>query len=174
MTEDARIRVGVFGAPHGLRGELRLKSLTADPVSIARYGPLEDAAGGRRFELVSVRPLREDMLIARVAGIGDRDSAAALTGVALYVPRAALPAPDEGEYYHADLIGLEARDADGRRFGRIVGVENHGAGDILEIAPDGGGESALLPFTDAIVPKVDVAAGYATVLRPAEIDGDAR
>ncbi|MBV1704305.1 MAG: 16S rRNA processing protein RimM, partial [Hyphomicrobiales bacterium] len=71
------MRVGTFGAPHGVRGEIRLKSLTADPSSIAAYGPLEDADGARRFEIASVRPLRDAMLIARVAGVGDRDAAAA-------------------------------------------------------------------------------------------------
>jgi 16S rRNA processing protein RimM len=164
-----RIQVGVFGAPHGVRGELRLKSHTGDPLAIGDYGPLSDDAG-RRFELTALRPVKDDILVVRVKGVADRAAAAALTHVKLFVDRAALPdADDEEEFYHADLIGLRAETQDGAPVGTVVAVHNHGAGDILEIAPDAG-ETLLLPFTRAVAPVVDVAGGRIVVAPPAEIE----
>ena len=96
-------------------------------------------------------------MIAAVPGVTDRDAAEALRGQSLYVPRERLPATDEDEYYHEDLVGLAARDAEGRELGKVVAVLNYGAGDILEIAT-GDGRSELVPFTRAAVPAVDLAA----------------
>ncbi|MBL8589212.1 MAG: ribosome maturation factor RimM [Methylobacteriaceae bacterium] len=165
------ILLAVFGAPHGVKGELRLKSFAGDSAGFDAYGPLVDRRG-RRFEIVSKRPLKDDMFVVRVKGVGDRDAAQALTNLELFVPRAALPAADEGEFYYADLIGLAAETAAGARVGRIVGVENHGAGDILEIAPEAGGETLLLPFADAFVPTVDLAAGRVVVVLPEIVEGE--
>ena len=161
-----RIQVGVFGAPHGVRGELRLKSHTGDPLAIGDYGPLSDDAG-RRFELTALRPVKDDILVVRAKGVADR--AAALTNVKLFIDRAALPQADEEEFYQADLIGLRAETQDGAPVGTVVAVHNHGAGDILEIAPDAG-ETLLLPFTRAVAPVVDVAGGRIVVAPPAEIE----
>lgn len=166
QKEGQRILVGRFGAAHGVRGELRLQSFTQDPAAIARYGALSDASGTRRFEIKALRPVKDNILVAKIAGVSDRSAAEALTNTELYVPRDALPAPDEDEFYLADLIGLVARDAEGAVIGTIVSVPNYGAGDILEITPAAGGESLLLPFTKAVVPVIDLAAGQVTVVMP--------
>jgi len=171
MPKD-RILVGQFGAAHGVKGELRLKSYTQDKGAIARYGTLSDESGARRFEITALRPLKDDMFVARVAGIETRTAAEALTDVALYIARERLPAAAEDEFYHADLIGLAAKSAAGETLGRIVNVLNFGGGDILEIAPSRGGETLLLPFTKAAVPIVDMARGHVVVVPPVETTDD--
>lgn len=168
------VLMGRFGAPHGVRGEIRLQSFTADPRAIAGYGALTDRSGARRFALLSVRPQGKDMLVARVEGVSDRAGAEALTGVELYIAREKLPPPDEDEFYLADLVGLRAQTRAGAEIGRIVAVRNFGAGDILEVAPAGGGETAMFPFTRAVVPEVNVAEGRVVIEPPAETEiGDA-
>lgn len=151
------VLIAVFGAPHGVRGELRLKSFTADPADFDAYGPLKDARG-RAFEIAAKRPVKGDLFVVRVKGVDDRTAAEALTNVELFAPRAALPPAEEGEFYHVDLIGLVAVDEAGAEIGKVVDVLNFGAGDILEIAPAGGGETALVPFRDEFVPTVDLEA----------------
>jgi 16S rRNA processing protein RimM len=167
-VDKGLVLLGRFGAAHGVRGELRLQSFTQDPFSIAEYGALTDEAGRRRFKLLNVRAQGKDMLVARVEGVSDRAGAEALKGVELYIPRDKLPAPDEDEFYLADIEGLRAETIEGETLGRVVGVQNFGAGDILEIQPAAGGETILLPFTKAIVPIVDVAGGRVVVAPPAE------
>jgi len=159
--------LATIGAAHGIRGEVRVKSFTADPMSLADYGPLV-SADGRTFEMERLRPAK-GVVIVKFRGIDDRNSAEALNGVELSVERSALPPAEAGEYYHADLIGLEAVDAEGRPLGRVVAVENFGAGDILEIAPPDG-VSLLIPFTNATVPDIDLAGGRLTIVPPAEIE----
>jgi len=158
----------VVGA-HGVRGLVRIKSFTEAPGDIAAYGPLSDEAGARSFA-VRVTGEAKGAILAAIAGVADRDAAEALKGTRLYVDRAALPVPvDAEEFYHADLIGLMAEDRAGRALGRVVAVHNFGAGDLLEIAPEGG-QSLLLPFTKAAVPEVDLAGGRLVVEPPAEGD----
>ena len=153
--------LGEFGRAHGLKGELRLKSFTGDPEAIASYGPLL-AGPDRTLALKGVRPApggAPDLLIARVDGVTDREAAEALNGVRLYLPRDRLPTPDaEDEFLLADLIGLAVETASGEVIGTVVAVPNYGGGDLLEIAPIPNGPTALLPFTKAFVPHVDVAA----------------
>ena len=169
---DRLIALGVFGAPQGVRGEIRVKSYTADPAAVGGYGPLTDSAGTRRFVLKIVRPLRDDMLVARVEGVTTREAAAALRNVEIYARRSQLPPPDAEEFYYSDLIGLAAMTPDGEAFGRVLAVVNHGAGDLLEIArPEG--PSALLAFTKQVVPEIDFAGGRIVVRPPPEIDGEA-
>lgn len=165
------ILVGRFGAAHGIKGELRLKSFTGDPEAIARYGPLSDRAGTRQFEIQSLRPIRDDLLVVKIAGITNRTAAEALTNVELYVPHDHLPPPAPEEYYHADLIGLAALDETGTKLGRIAAVFDFGGGDLLEIAVPRG-EPLLVPFTKTFVPSVDLDAGTITILRPVEIEGE--
>jgi 16S rRNA processing protein RimM len=160
------VLLGVFGAPHGVRGEIRLKSYTADPRAIASYGPLT-TEDGRIFELVSVRP-QKDVLIARVKGLASRDAAQALTHVKLYAPRERLGEAEEDEFFHADLVGLRAEKADGERLGTIIALHNFGAGDVLEMRPAGPGPSILLPFTKEVVPVVDIPGGRVVVVPPIE------
>ncbi|MFL1875715.1 ribosome maturation factor RimM [Hansschlegelia beijingensis] len=161
------VQIGVFGAPHGVRGELRVKSFTADPQALAHYRPLTDEAGARRFEVASARLIKDDMLVVRLKDVGDRDAAAALTGVGLFVPREALPpAEDEDEFYYADLVGLRAETVDGARLGQIIAVTNFGADDLLEIRLDRGRRTVYLPFTKAVAPLVDIAGGRVVVQPP--------
>lgn len=169
MPKD-RILVGQFGAPHGVKGELRLKSYTQAPAAIGSYGPLYDASGARSFEIETLRALKDALFVVRVKGIATREAAEQLTNVALFLPRAVLPAAAEDEFYHADLIGLAAKTADGEAIGEISNIFNFGGGDILEIVPPGGGETRLLPFTKAAVPIVDVAQGHVVVVPPVEIE----
>jgi 16S rRNA processing protein RimM len=169
------ILVGVFGAPHGVRGELRLKSFTADPLAIAGYGLLTDASGERHWRIAQARLVKDDMLVVRVEGIEGRDAAAALTNQRLHVPRDRLPAiADEDEYYHADLIGLPVETPAGAPLGRVAAVLDFGAGDILEITPPDGGRPLMLPFTRAAVPVVDLKAGRLVADPPAEVEGEDR
>lgn len=163
------IRLGVFGAAQGVRGEVRVKSFTVDPKSIGAYGALTDASGSRRFALHVVRAVKDDMVVARVDGVGSREAAQALTGVELFARRDQLPAPGEGEYYHEDLVGLQAFAPSGEAIGEVVAVLNYGAGDLLEIRPAAGGETILLPFAEAFAPEIDFEAGGMTIVLPNEI-----
>ncbi len=167
-----RVLLGRFGAPHGVRGEIRLQSFTSDPLAIATYDGLTDKSGARHFRLRSVRPQGKDMLVAKVEGVDDRAGAEALNGVELYLPRELLPAPDEDEFYVADLIGLRAETREGAEIGVIVAVRNFGAGDILEIAPVADGETLMFPFTKAVVPAVDLSAGRVVLAPPADVEQD--
>ncbi len=173
MRPDRLVLVGVFGAPQGVRGEIRVKSFTADPKAIGAYGPLGGASGGRVFAFERLRALKDDMLVVKVAGVETRDASAALTGVEIFVRRDRLPPPSAEEYYYADLVGLEAVTARGEPVGRVTEVSNYGAGDILEIAPSGGGEPLLLPFTKAVATAIDFERGRIVIELPEEIEGEA-
>jgi len=160
-----RVCIAQIGAAHGIRGEVRLRAFTADPLSVTRYGVLE-TDNGQRIEIEAVRPAK-DMLVARLKGITDRNAAERLTSLRLYVARDRLPEPDDDEFYHADLIGLAAMTADGASFGSVKAVHNFGAGDILEIESAAGGTTLMLPFTEAVVPVIDIA-GKRIVVDPPE------
>jgi 16S rRNA processing protein RimM len=166
---ERRILLGRIAAAHGICGEVLVKTFTERAQDIAAYGPLEDGTG-RTFKLKVVRVTPKGV-VARIAGIADRNGAEALKGACLYVDRDRLPPPDDGQYYHADLIGLAAVDPDGRPAGEVVAVLNHGAGDILEIRLAGSGKTELVAFTDAFVPEVDLARRRAVVRLGAEGDG---
>jgi 16S rRNA processing protein RimM len=157
-----RICVAQIGAAHGIRGEVRLRPFTGDPMAITSYGPLESEDGTRRFEIEALRPSK-DLFVARLAGVKDRNAAEALTNLKLYVSRDRLPPAAEGEFYHADLVGLAAVTPDGTSLGTVTAVHNFGAGDVIEIKPENG-ETLLVPFTDAAVPEIDLAAGRMVVV----------
>ena len=162
----ARICLGQIGAPHGVRGEVRLHSFTANPTAIATYGPLE-TEDGRVFKIESLRPAKH-AFVAKLSGVADRDTAERLAMTKLYVPRERLPEPAEAnEFYHADLIGLRAVDNAGRECGTVVAVHNFGAGDLIELQPPDGARTELLPFDAATVPEVNIADGYLIVEVPA-------
>jgi len=163
------VLVGRFGAPQGVRGEIRIKSYTADPLGIGDYGPLSDETGAQNFEIERLRPLKDDMVVAKVKGLADRDAAGALTGVSLFVAREKLPPPDEDEFYIADLIGLAAVSPEGQAIGVVKSVLNFGAGDILEVAP-ASGDTLMLPFTKEVAPSIDFSGGRIVVVRPAETE----
>jgi 16S rRNA processing protein RimM len=166
-----RICVARIGAAHGTIGEVRLWPFTGDAGAVGRYGALE-AADGRAVEIESLRPAK-GFFIARIKGVTDRNGAERLRNVDLFVPRDRLPPPAPDEYYYADLIGLVAEDAKGDPIGTVIAVHDFGAGDLLEIVPQGGGETRLLPFTAAVVPQVDIAAGRIVLDPPGEIEPDA-
>ena len=164
--------MGVFGAPQGVRGEVRVKSLAGEATAIGAYGPLTDKDRVRTFAFETLRSHKDDMLVARVAGIATREAAEALKGVEIFARRDQLPPPNADEFYYDDLVGLEAVDTAGGRIGRVVSLMNHGAGDILEIAPVGAGETLLLPFTKGVAPRIDFDAGRIVIERPREVEGD--
>ena len=167
MAGGGRVCLGQFGAAHGVQGEVRLHSFTADPAAITSYGPLE-GEDGRVFEIEAMRPAK-DHFVAKIAGVADRNAAELLKNLKLYVPRARLPEPDEpDEFYHADLIGLAVVDRAGEKLGTVVAIHNFGAGDLIEMHPEGGGKTELLPFDEAHVPAVDIAAGKIVVVLPVE------
>jgi 16S rRNA processing protein RimM len=162
MAGGARICLGQIGAAHGVRGEVRLRSFTSDPGAIAGYGPLQ-TDDGRVLAIESLKAAG-DHFVARLAGVQDRDAARALANAKLYVPRERLPPPEApDEFYHADLIGLAVLDPAGERLGTIVGIHNFGAGDLIELRRTEGGSTEMLPFNEATVPVVDVAAGRVVV-----------
>jgi 16S rRNA processing protein RimM len=155
------IQMAVIGAAHGIKGELRVKTFTGDPLALADYGPLY-AKDGRAFEIAAIRPANE-VVVVRFKGVIDRNAAEALTGTELFVDRSALPDDgDEGEFYHADLVGLAVRDETGEPVGKVFAVQNYGGGDILEIQYQGR-KGVLIPFTQAAVPVVDVSGGFVAI-----------
>jgi 16S rRNA processing protein RimM len=163
-----RICVARIGAAHGVKGEVKLWSFTADPAAVADYGPLESEDGTQRFEIEAVRAAK-DHLVARLAGVRDRDAAQRLTNLDLYVPRDRLPAPAPEEFYHADLIGLRAESRDGAALATIVGIHDFGAGDLLELRATGASSTVLMPFTAETVPVVDIAGGRIVIDPPHDL-----
>jgi 16S rRNA processing protein RimM len=152
-----QICLGVVTSPHGVRGAVRIKSFTEEPEDVARYGPLTDQTGKRSFELRLIGA-GKGVVIAHLSGVDDRNQAEALRGLQLCLPRSALPQPDAEEYYHADLIGLEAVLGDGTPVGRVRAIHDFGAGDTLELARPSG-PPVMVPFTRAVVPSVELATG---------------
>ena len=165
------ILLGRVGAAHGIKGDVSVRTFTGDPAAIGGYGPLTDKTGAKSFKVRVVRSNPKGGVIARFEGVSDRNGAEALNGTDLYIDRARLPATAVGEYYHADLIGLKAVDAHGTALGQIIAIENFGAGDLLEIRLEGISATEFVPFTNACVPAIDLAAGVATVIVP-EMTGE--
>jgi len=160
MSKD-RVLLGVVAAPHGIRGAVRIKSFTEDPMSLGAYGPLSDESGRKEYRVEPLSAARGAVL-ARIEGVADRTAAEALRGLRLYVERSALPETGEREWYEADLIGLAAVGKDGRDWGKVIAFHDFGAGSMMEVS---GG--AMLPFTDAVVPEIDVPGGKVVVDPPA-------
>ena len=155
----------VLGA-HGVLGAVRIKSFAMNVSDIAAYGPLQSEDGGTHFEL-TVRGVSRGAVLAEIEGIDRREAAAALRGTRLYVRREALPETEEDEFYHADLIGLTARTANGEAYGVVRGIYDYGAGDVIEIEREKDA-SILFPFTRENVPEIDLAAGCLVIDPPAE------
>lgn len=173
MTQKAptrRVLLGQIIGVHGIKGDIIVRSHTADPGAIASYGPLTDATGTKSFKLKLVR-VSDKGVVVRIDGIADRTAAEKLRGQELYVERSKMPKTTDAEYYHADLIGLEAVDGAGQVIGRVIAVPNFGAGDLLEIQVHGSKATDLIPFTNACVPNVDLSAGRVTVIPP-EMTGE--
>ncbi|MEQ8584393.1 MAG: ribosome maturation factor RimM [Thalassobaculaceae bacterium] len=151
---SARVCLGAITGPHGVRGLVKVKPFTEVPEDIAAYGPVENEAGTRRFTLRITGTAKGQVIVA-VDGVGDRNAAEALKGQRLYVDRTALPEPDDGSFYHADLIGMAVVGPDGADLGTVTALYDFGAGDLLEFR-GADGKARMLPFTEAVVPTVDL------------------
>jgi 16S rRNA processing protein RimM len=151
-----------------VRGEVKIKTFTADPAKIAAYGPLHDESGTRSFK-VKLRGQVRGLVIARLDGVEDRNAAEALKGMRLYVGRDKLPRPRREEWYLADLIGLRVERSGGAVIGTVKSVQNYGAGDLIEVAGPNG-QTTYLPFTKRAVPEVDIEGGRLIAEPPDEIE----
>jgi len=163
---DSRVIVGAIAGAFGVKGEVRLKSFCADPAAIANYTPLY-SKDGRRFATVVLTGAASNALTSRIDGVTTKGEADALKGTELYAERDQLPSLPDDEFYHADLIGLPVYDAGGQLLGKVKAVLNHGASDLLEIHIPGAKSTVLLPFTNAAVPTVNLAAGRIVADPPA-------
>ncbi|MGC6512329.1 MAG: ribosome maturation factor RimM [Parvibaculales bacterium] len=170
-TEKADlVCLGAIAGAHGVRGDLKVKTFTADPLDLAAYGILQDEDGSRLFEIMTIVSDKIGARI-RVRDITSRDLAHSLKGTRLYVPRERLPALEtEDDFYYADLVGLKAVYPSSDPAGMVVGVHNFGSGDLLEIAPDS--QSFFVPFTKACVPEVNIKAGHLVIDPPTMADHD--
>ena len=168
MSKD-RVLLGVVAAPHGVRGLVRIRSYTEDPMAVAAYGPLSDETGKRAYRVEALSAARGAVL-ARIEGVADRTAAEAARGLRLYVERSALPTTGEREWYEADLVGLAAVGRDGRDWGKVLAFHDFGAGRAMEVSGGGASRSSvMLPFTDAVVPEIDVEGGKVVVDPPAGV-----
>ncbi|MCP8882878.1 ribosome maturation factor RimM [Devosia sp. XJ19-1] len=168
--KSSRILMGTIGAAHGIKGEVRIASHTQDPEAIAGYGPLETDRPGLIITIEKAR-LQKTVLVARLKGINDRTAAEQLNGVSLFVDRSQLPEiEDEDDFYHADLIGLDARLESGVSIGAVSGLFDHGAGDILEVRDPRSGDTFLYPFTKVVVPIIRIAEGYLVIAPPLDAE----
>ena len=158
------VLLGIIGSPRGINGDVRIKSFTAVPKDIASYGLLWNADATQSFK-VTVIDIAKEMIIARIEGIKDREAALSLKGMELYVPRKALPTPEENVFYHIDLVGLTVETKEGEFLGLVEVVSNFGAGDVLEIT-DGPYKGLVIPFTKYAVPNVDIKNGRLIVEPP--------
>jgi len=164
--DEIHVCVAAVAAAHGARGLVRLKSFTEAPEDCTAYGPLFNSNGRRAYRVEKIG-MHKGQVLVRIEGVTDRTAAEGLRGTRLYIPRSALPKPeDEDEFYHADLIGLEARLADGSKLGLIRAVFDFGAGDSLELAETPNRKPLLVPFTRAVVPTVDLGQGFVLVEPP--------
>ena len=168
MSDAKLILVGQVAGGFGVRGEVRVTAFTADPLALKAYGPLLRADGSVGLTLTTARAAK-GAVIGRAKEIETKEQADALRGLKLFVPRERFPAPDEDEVYVTDLIGLEARDPDGRVLGRVKAVQNFGASDMLEITPAEGGQTWYLRFTLEATPELHIADGWILAVRPAEV-----
>ena len=159
MTQDEKsVQMAVIGAPHGVKGEVRVKTFTGDPLALGDYGPLR-SADGRTFTVAAIRPTKT-VVVVRFKEIASREAAEAVTGTELFIDRSALPDDlDDDEFYHADLIGLVVRDETGSSIGKVAAIQNFGGGDIVEVAL-AGRRTVMIPFTLAAIPEISVRNGF--------------
>ena len=170
MTRDVLL-AAIIGA-HGLKGEVKVKTFTSTPDAIARYGVLHDKTGAT-FEIRRVDPGKKDEAVVALKNVTTREAAEALKGRELFVTRGALPAAEDGEFYHADLVGLRAEDGEGHAIGTVAAILNFGAGDVLVLArPDG--DEVYLPFSRDVVPSIEIENGRIIVVEPRDDEAEAR
>jgi 16S rRNA processing protein RimM len=168
--QQNRIFLGQIGAAHGIKGQVRISTHTQDPLDIGSYGPLDTDRPGLTVKLEKLR-LHKNMVVAHIKGITDRNAAEALNGVSLFVDRSKLPEiDDEDDFYHTDLLGLEARIETGKVIGKVSAVPNFGAGDLIEVRDEVSGDTFLYPFTKAVVPVIDIKGGFIVIEVPLDSD----
>jgi 16S rRNA processing protein RimM len=156
-----RLQIGEITTAHGVRGLVKVRCFNDDPETLESYAPLYTSPDGNETIALSLKHQAGGALIAEIDGVSDRDQAEKLRGTGLWVDRAALPdIVEEGQYYHVDLIGLTVVDKDDNPIGKIIAVENFGAGDMFEIRPLSG-PTFYLPFIDEYVLSIDIAGGVA-------------
>lgn len=166
--KDNLVLMGQIGAAHGIKGEVRIKSFTENPIDLTTYSPLLTNKAGQTITIKKAR-VQKNMLVAILEESKTRNDAEALNGTKLYVPRERLPHPeDDDEFYYTDLIGLKARTPEGEELGSVAAVQNYGAGDVLEIRPPKG-PTDLYPFTKQSVPTINLAEGYLIIVPPVEV-----
>lgn len=169
MSADRLLAVGRVAGAFGVRGEVRIAAFTEEPLALARFRALMRQDGSPALVITTAREAKGG-LICRCEGVETKEQADALRGLRLFVPRGALPEPDEDEFYLADLIGLAVVDPAGAPVGKVKSVQDFGAGDILEIIPEEGGATWYLPFTRDAVPEVKIAEGQIVAVRPVEVE----
>ena len=162
--------MGVIVGVHGIRGEVKIKTFSQSPEAIADYGALRNGSGTEKFKIKRHR-VAKGVVVAKLIGVNDRNAAEALKGTELYLPRDRLPElSDADEFYHADLVGLRAEQPDGTLLGTVIALQNFGGGDMVEVEPEGGGETWFVPFTHEAVPEVNIGEGRIVLVRPEEIE----
>jgi 16S rRNA processing protein RimM len=167
---EQRILMGVIGRPHGVRGLVHVHSYTADPADLANYNPLLDEAG-RCWSVAWRGEGVAEVRDGKGRPLADRTEAERLVNLKFYVERHRLPQPDGDEFYLSDLVGLLAHSEAGAPVGRVTAIHDYGAGTSLEIDRGANAAPLIVPFTQAAVPVIDLAAGQLTVVPPTEIDG---
>lgn len=169
-TSSKKLLMGRIGAAHGIKGEVRITSFTAEPLALKDYGPLSTDRPGLVIEIENARATT-NVLVARIKGVTDRNAAEKLNGVELFVDRDKLPSTDDDDdFYHADLIGLEARLMDGSVIGTVTAIPNYGASDLLEVRDARSGDTFLYPFTKTVVPEIRIADGYLVIEAPVDAE----
>jgi len=167
LVPENNVLLGRIGAAHGIRGEVRIQSFTENPVDLAKYSPLKTDRPGLTINIVSARQSK-NIIVARIEGMTERSQVEKLNGVKLFVTREQLPhEEDEDNFYHIDLIGLEARLVDGTVLGKVIAVPNFGAQDLIEVGTNS--KSELYQFTKAVVPEINISDGYIIIAPPDEI-----
>lgn len=160
-----RICLGKIVTAHGVKGLVKVACFGEEPESLEKYGPLFIDEDGPQTVSLRLKSAMKGVFLAEIEGVNDRNAAEALRGTVLYVARDSLPEPEEGQYYHVDLIGLDAVDPSGEPLGRVISVQNFGADDLLEIAPPGG-KTFLVPFLKDFVGDIDLKKKTAVILVP--------
>lgn len=171
MDPNRLILLGEIAAAYGIKGEVRIKSYTTNPVDIATYSPLTDKSGRQIFKIETLRQ-QKSSLIAKLSGVHDRTSAEKLRSTGLFVRRSQLPPPEAGSYYEEDLLGLNAFSKNDAYLGKVMGILNFGAGTILEIRSTPTKESLMIPFKEAFVPEIDLLEGRIMIIPPVFIEED--
>lgn len=164
---DTKILLAQIGAPHGIKGEVRVKPF-GEPEMLDQYGKLE-TKDGKKFKIKRMRP-QKNMMVVKFEGVNTREEAEALNRVELYINRAKLPElEEEDEFYIEDLIGMDVLNTSGEQLGTVLAVPNFGAGDMIEVKPTNSSSTYFLPFTKKVVPEIDFENGNLTAVPPAEV-----